>query len=74
MYAFAVGGPEWEIEGDWVILLTEFGKVFEIPRPIFSSLKPSDIVTISIEIDELGYKEANNRIENIRLGLNRVEI
>ena len=62
------------IEGDWIILVPESGLTFQVPCSCFPGLSEGQIVSLSIELDEEGQKEANERITKIREGLNRVEL
>jgi len=62
------------IEGDWIILVPESGPVFQVPVSLFPRLKEKDVVLVSIEKDEEGQKETEERIADIRKGLNRVEL
>ena len=62
------------IEGEWIILISNNGKVFQVPGTLFPGLKPSDAVIIAIERDESAMSDAKDRINKIRSGLNRVEI
>ncbi len=62
------------IEGDWIILVPESGQVFQVPVSLFPGLREKDFVKVSIEKDESGQKETEERIADIRKGLNRVEL
>lgn len=62
------------VEGDWVILVPESGPVFQVPISLFPGLKEKDVVRTIIEKDEEGKKAAEERIGEIRKGLNRVEL
>lgn len=62
------------IEGEWLVLVPESGSVFQIPVSLFPGFKEGDIITISVTRDKQGEKETNERITEIRKGLNRVEL
>lgn len=62
------------IEGEWIILVPESGPVFQVPASLFPGLNEKDVVLLSIEKDEEGQKESQERIDKIRKGLKRVEL
>lgn len=62
------------IEKKWIIIEPESGEIFQVPASLFPGMNPGDVVTISIEKDPSGQVEVKERIDEIRKGLNRVEL
>lgn len=69
-----IKGTVDRIEGDWIIIVPESGPVFQVPVSLFPDAKEGDVVTVSIEKDLAGQNEAKERIDEIRKGLNRIEL
>jgi hypothetical protein len=62
------------IEGDWLILVPDSGPNFQIPASLFPGLQEKDVVTVSIEKDVTATQRETEEIEEIRKGLNTVEL
>lgn len=62
------------IEGDWMIIVPESGAVFQVPASLFTDINQGEVVTISIEKDATEQANAEERIGEIRKGLNRVSL
>lgn len=59
------------IENEWLILAPESGPVFQVPEKLFLGFKEGDVINISIMKDEKGKQDTEERILEIRKGLNR---
>lgn len=62
------------IEGEWLILVPESGPVFQVPNLLFPGFREGDILSISFIREENEEKIIKQKIEEIRKGLNRVEL
>lgn len=61
---------DW-IEGEWLILAPESGPVFQIPEKLFPEFKEGDVVNIAIVKDEEGKHDTEERILELKKGLNK---
>ena len=62
------------IEGDMIVFESETGIQFDIPFDYFPDAKEGDHVIITITKDEGSKKEAEERIQDLRSQLKRVNI
>jgi hypothetical protein len=62
------------IEGEWLILVPESGPAFQLPATLFPGFDEGEIVSISLNRDNQIEKDVIKRIDEIRKGLNRVQL
>jgi aspartate/methionine/tyrosine aminotransferase len=62
------------IEDNWIVFESEDGTMFDVPLSYFSEAQEGDHVTLIITKDEESKKEAEERIEELRSKLRRVEL
>lgn len=62
------------IEENCIVLNVSSGKILINPKSLFPDLREGDVISISITKDEIGQKEIEDRISDIRKNLKRVEL
>lgn len=61
-------------EGEWVVVIPESGSPFNLPLKLFPDLEERDVIDISITKLESELKDTQERVNEIRKGLNKVSL